>query len=319
MRQSLFVKQNETKWKRYEEQLRHMSSMDIDRLTTTYVDLTEDYAFARAKYPGSQLTAYLREQSIKVHQHIHKNKPERSRRFITFWTEEIPQTLRSTRKEQLYAFLTLLVGALMGFLSGANDADFARLILGDQYVDMTLSNIASGDPMAVYKGHSESSMFFMITINNIRVSFLAFAFGIIFSVGTGYILFSNGVMLGVFHQLFFSQNVWDETILTIWIHGTLEISAIVIAGAAGITMGNSFLFPGSYPRLHSLRAGAKKGLKIVVSLIPFFIVAGFLESVLTRNTHWPLWSKLFIIMLSFAIVIFYLFVFPSLKNHESKN
>jgi uncharacterized membrane protein SpoIIM required for sporulation len=82
-------------------------------------------------------------------------------------------------------------------------------------------------------------------------------------------------------------------------------------------MGNSLLFPKSYPLLHSLRQGAKKGVKIVLSLVPFFIVAGFLESVITRNTHWPLWAKLLIIGSSAAIVTFYLFVLPKKTNYVS--
>ncbi len=107
--------------------------------------------------------------------------------------------------------------------------------------------------MAVYKGMSEGSMFLTITINNIRVSLLAFAAGVLFSVGTGYILFRNGIMLGAFHYLFFEHGYFDDTILTIWIHGTLEITAIIIAGAAGLIMGNGLLFPGTYPRAYAFR------------------------------------------------------------------
>ena len=317
MRQALFVGHNKEKWQRYEQAIADARTLDPDEAAAMYVHLTEDLAFARAKYPRSQVSQYLSELTLKVHHHIYRNKPEKSSRLRTFWTAEIPQVLFENRRNILISFLITLAGAALGWLSASNDAEFARLILSDQYVDMTYENIEKGDPMAVYKGHSESAMFFMITVNNIRVSFLAFAFGILASVGTGYILFSNGIMIGVFHQLFFSRGLFDETILTIWIHGTLEISAIVIAGGAGLAMGNALLFPKSYPRRYSLKEGAKKGLKIILSLVPFFIVAGFLESVITRNTHWPLWAKLIIIGVSTSIVFFYLFILPKKTNYVS--
>lgn len=319
MQQALFVRQNEEKWKSFEAKLKRVAKLDVDQLTAIYNELSEDYAFAKAKYPQSQLTAYLSEQVLKAHNYIYSNKPERAKRLIHFWKYEIPEVLRETRKEQLYAFAMLMVGVLIGYLSGANDGGFARIILGDSYVDMTLANIAKGDPLAVYKGHAQTDMFFMITFNNIRVSFLAFAMGILFSVGTGYILFSNGVMLGVFHQFLFSEGVPPGLVLSVWVHGTLEISAIVIAGAAGLTMGNALLFPGSYPRIHSLTAGAKKGLKIIVSLVPFFVVAGFIESVITRNTHWPLYLKLIIVGVSLFIVVYYLFLYPQLHRYATKH
>lgn len=318
MRQGLFVKINEKKWEDFESRLANMSSLTSDELSSIYIHLTEDLAFAQSKFPNTELTRYLNELTVKVHNVIYRNKPERSSRILKFWRYEVPAELSRSYKYLGYAFLIFAAGVLIGVLSAANDETFVRLILGDQYVDMTLNNMEDGDPMAVYKGMSEGSMFFAITVNNIRVSLLAFAAGILFSVGTGYILFQNGMMLGVFHYLFFERGFFDDTILTIWIHGTLEITAIIIAGAAGIIMGNGILFPGTYPRLYAFRKAAKRGLKIVISLIPFFIVAGFLESFITRHTEWPLPVKLFIILVSISLVIIYLIVLPNLSKNEPK-
>ena len=64
--------------------------------------------------------------------------------------------------------------------------------------------------------------------------------------------------------------------MSVWAHGTFEITSVIIAGAAGLIMGNSFLFPGTYPRLFSFRRGAVRGVKIVAGLVPFFIVVGAL-------------------------------------------
>jgi len=152
---------------------------------------------------------------------------------------------------------------LIGAVSAANDQEFVRLIMGNQYVDMTLDNIARGEPMAVYNGSPEAPMFLGITINNIKVSFLCFASGILTSFGTGFILLQNGIMLGSFQMFFYQHDLLWESALAVWLHGTLEIWAIIVAGAAGLALGNGWLFPGTYSRLESFRRGAKRGLKIV--------------------------------------------------------
>jgi len=101
-----------------------------------------------------------------------------------------------------------------------------------------------------------------------------------------------------------------ESFMTIWIHGTIEISAIVIAGGAGLAMGNSLLFPGTYSRIVSLKKGAKDGLKIVIGLVPLFIFAGFLESFVTRYTKFPSFIKLGIIGLSAFFIVYYFVLYP---------
>jgi len=156
----------------------------------------------------------------------------------------------------------------------------------------------------------EMTMFFAITFNNTRVSFMVFAMGIFLSVGSVYMLFQNGIMLGSFQYFFYEYNVLEESLLTIWIHGTLEISAIVIAGGAGIVLGNSLLFPGTYSRMFSLKRGAKEGMKIIVGLVPIFIAAGFLEGFVTRHTEMPDVFRLGIILLSLAFIIWYFSVLP---------
>ncbi|MBV6646200.1 MAG: stage II sporulation protein M [Cyclobacteriaceae bacterium] len=310
MKQALFVKINQSNWEDYEKKLSSPAKLSSEELSKIYVHLTEDLAFAKAKYEQTELTRYLNQLALRAHNLIYKNKPEEKSRIWRFWVQEVPFEIYRSYPQLLFAFIIMSVGILIGFLSSVYDDTFVRLIMGDGYVDMTLENIRKGDPMAVYKSAPSDLMFLGITINNIKVSIMAFAMGIFFSIGTGYVLFQNGVMLGAFHHLFFAQGLFDSTILTIWLHGTLEISAIVIAGAAGLVMGNSLLFPDTYPRLHSLKVGARRGLKIVIGLFPFFIVAGFIESFITRNTEWSLAAKVVIIAVSAFIVISYLFLLP---------
>jgi len=98
------------------------------------------------------------------------------------------------------------------------------------------------------------------------------------------------------------------------LHGTLEISAIIIAGGAGLILGNSILFPGSYKRTTSLMRAGKDALKIVVALVPVFVVAAFIESYLTRLTEMPVYFNLTIIGLSALFIIWYFFYYPYRLN-----
>ena len=98
-----------------------------------------------------------------------------------------------------------MVAGIMGAVSAKYDDTFVRLILGDGYVNMTLENIKSGNPTNVYAGESEVMMFFSITWNNIMVSFRVFVFGIFASLGTGFYLFYNGLMVGTFIMFFSSE------------------------------------------------------------------------------------------------------------------
>ena len=311
MREAAFVKQNESRWESFEALLKHPERAHPDRLADYFVQLTDDLAYAQTHYPKSNTAVYLNNLAAKVHQAIYRNQKEERNRIVTFWKEELPQLYYEARRPLLYAFSIFILSMGVGALSAAHDDTFVRLILGDAYVNMTLNNIEKGDPMAVYKSMHQSDMFFAITFNNVRVSFLAFAMGLLISVGTGFILFYNGVMLGVFQYFFYQKGLLLTSFLTIWIHGTLEISAIVLAGAAGLVMGNSLLFPGTFPRLESFRRGARRGLKMVIGLVPIFVVAGFLESFITRQTEWPTLIKLAIIGGSAFFIIYYFVIYPT--------
>lgn len=281
-----------------------------DEKADLFVQLTDDLSYARTFYPQSRITTYLNGLTAGVHRAIYQNKREEGNRIWRFWATELPQVLYESRRQLWYSLLIFVSATAMGVLSSAHDSAFANLVLGDGYINMTLENIENGDPMGVYKDADSSYMFTYITFNNIRVSFLAFVAGVFLSLGTVYLLFSNGVMLGVFQYFFYERGLLLPSFLTIWIHGTLEISAIVIAGGAGLVMGNSILFPGTYSRSDSFMMGARKGLKIVLGLVPIFITAGFLESYVTRLTEMSTLGKLTIIGSSATFIVGYFVLYP---------
>ncbi len=312
MREVVFVQKNQDKWVQFEKN----PPADADEMAATFIELTDDLSYARTFYPNSNTERYLNQLAGKYYLDIYKNKKQSYNRFITFWKTELPLMFYSAHRQLLLAFVIFAVAMLVGAFSSAHDEDFVRLILGDSYVNMTLENIEKGDPMAVYKGGDSDFMFLYIMINNIRVAFYAFVAGIFFSIGTAGILFYNGVMLGSFQYFFFQHGVLKASILSVWIQGTFEISAIVIAGCAGLILGNSILFPGTYSRMESFSRGVRRGVKIVAGLVPVFILAAFLESFVTRHTEMPLWLSLFIIGGSAAFIIFYFVIYPIQLNRH---
>ncbi len=316
MTETAFVKSRREAWQHFEHMLSNPRQAPPDALADSFIQLTDDLAYARTFFPKSKVTQYLNALTAKAHQAIYRNRKERSNRLVEFWGVDLPLTVRASHRQIFYSLIIFAISACIGALSTAGDNSFVRLILGDQYVNMTLANIKSGNPMAVYKSARELPMFLGITFNNIFVSFYAFALGLLFSFGTVYILLYNGIMLGSFQYFFYQQGLLVESALVIWIHGTLEISAIVIAGGAGLRLGNSLLFPESFTRLESFQHGVKQGVKITVGLIPIFVIAGFLESFVTRHTDMPVILSLLIILSSLAFVMWYFVLYPiQLERH----
>ena len=143
--------------------------------------------------------------------------------------------------------------------------------------------------------------------------------GLFFGIGTLLSLMRNGIMLGTFQYFFIERDLFRESFLTIWQHGTLEISAIVIAGAAGFTIGRGLILPGTYTRFQSLRITARRGLKVMIGLIPVFVFAAFIEGFFTRFTDAPNSLRLLSILLSAFFVLFYFVIYPrkvARKNPE---
>jgi integral membrane protein len=315
MKEILFIRNNIDKWRSVEELIDNVNFEMPDRLAEAYIDLTADLAFAQTHYPHSRITIYLNNLSSSLHNELYRNKREKWSRVLTFWTQEVPDVMWKERRLLLISFLIFMVSVLIGVLSTLGDASFPRLILGDGYMDMTLENIAKGKPMGVYGSEEESVMFLGITLNNIMVSFNIFVSGVLTSFMPGYQLFQNGIMVGCFDTFFYQHGLLGESLLATMLHGTLELSAIVVAGAAGLAMGNGWLFPGTYSRIVSFQRGAKRGMKIVVGTVPLFVLAGFIESFITRHTEINDFVRLTVILLSLCFVIFYFIYLPYKRNH----
>ena len=314
MKEVTFINANVERWREFENMLSTNTAANPDKLSDMFIRITDDLSYAQTFFPGSETEKYLNGIAVKTHRVIYRTKKARSTSLIEFWKYIFPLEMYRSRKYILYSFLFFATACFVGAISAANDDTFVRLIMGDEYVNMTLENIEKGDPMAVYKSANKADMFLGITINNIRVSFIAFLSGVFTSFFTILVLFQNGIMLGSFQYFFYEYDVLYESILSIWIHGTLEIFAIIVAGAAGIITGNGILFPDTYSRMSSFLRAVKRSMKIVLGLMPVFIIAGFLEGFVTRQTDWYDSIRIAIIVGSLILIVFYFFIYPAKIN-----
>lgn len=306
MREASFIKRNLERWKKIREE----PTEDPDVMAERFTSLLDDLAYAKTFYSHSKVTHYINGMASGIFQRIYRNHKGDKGRIRNFFYYLLPLLIRKHHRLFLFTFCYFLLFCIIGAFSAAHDETFVRGVLGDGYVNMTEENIASGDPFGVYKNENEWLMWVRIAYNNIQVSMICFVMGIAFSAGTLWILFKNGIMLGSFQYFFFAKGLGWPSVLVIWIHGTLEISSIIIAGTAGMIMGNSLLFPGTHTRTESLKRGAMEGLKVIVALVPIFIVAAFLESFVTRHTSMPLALSISILALSAAFIIWYFVIYP---------
>lgn len=310
MKETSFIKQNIKKWSAYEEELKKQKK-DPGKVSKLFVQITDDLAYAQTFYKNRSVRVYLNGIAQLLFNDINKRNKFKFSSIVNFWAKELPIILYKVRFELLFSFVVFALMITIGIVTSIYEPEFASSILGDNYVQMTIENIENNDPMAVYKKQNGLDMFLGITINNIMVAFVTFILGVFFGLGTFFSLLRNGIMVGAFQYFFIERGLFRESFLTIWQHGALEISSIVIAGAAGFTIGRGLILPGTYTRFQSLRITARRGLKIMIGLVPVFTLAGFIEGFFTRHTDVNDAIRLFTIILSFTFVLFYFVIYPA--------
>ena len=321
MREAMFIKKNADKWNEYQ----HSPATDPDETAARFITLIDDLSYAKTFYPKSKVTRWVNGIAAGIYQSIYQNKKEKYSRIFQFWKFELPLLFRKYHRIFLFTTLIFLLCVAIGFLSSKFNESFIRGVLGDNYVDMTEENIAKGDPFGVYKDENPFTMFVRIGFNNIRVAFLVFIGGFTLGYVTLRIMWSNGVMLGAFQYMFYAKGLGLKSVLVIWIHGTLEISAIIISATAGFILANGILFPGTYSRFVSFRKGAKDAAKVLICLIPVFIVAAFFESYVTHlmsqtfekgnNPGLPVWASVLILASSLVFIVWYFVILP-IRLHQ---
>ena len=315
MQETEFILQNKDKWKEFEEVLTS-ANKDPERLTDLFIETTDDLSYSRTYYPNRSVRVYLNGIAQQIYQAIYKNKQREKNTFAKFWREELPEAMWHSRKALLYSFLLFAAGITVGIVSSMYYPEFARIILGDGYIEMTKANIEQGDPMAVYKQDEPVGMFFQIAWNNIMIAYGTFVLGILFGIGTIYIVFYNAIMVGAFIYFFIERGLFKESFLAIMLHGTLELSMIVIAGCAGFALARGLLFPGTYTRGQALIHSARNGIKILLGVTVLLVYAALIESFATRYTEMPDIIRGGIILISATLVVGYFVIYPRYRHSK---
>lgn len=316
MNESRFIDLNRHKWEELETLL-SSKERDPDRLQQLFIQVSSDLSYARTYYPNRTVRVYLNQLSQRVMDLMTTRQSSWQWSQVShYYRHALATELWRSRYALLAALIVFAVAVLIGIVSTAHDINFAKVVLGDRYVSLTEANINKGDPMAIYKSSEQLDMFLGITLNNIKVAFLAFVLGLLGAVGSGIILTINGIMLGTFQFFFYKKGLFLTSFLTIWIHGTIEISAIIIAGAAGFVLGDGLLHPKTYDRSLALQVASRRSVRILLGTVPLFVIAGFLESFVTRLTDLPIVVKGMIIGGSALFIIYHFIIYPYLYHRD---
>lgn len=306
--ESEFIRQNQEDWKNFEKSLED-PSIQTEQLSRQFSKVSADLAFAQTHYPRRGIRRYLNQLLGEVFTRMMvKPKVNFRKTIAVFYTDTVAGVIVKHRYTFVLSLVLFLLSILVGWYSTLVNENFPVTILGAEYMALTEANIEANDPMAIYKSSPSSTMFLAITFNNIKVAFLAYVMGVFAMIGTFYVLIKNGIMLGTFQTFFYTKGLLLTSFLTIWIHGTIEISSIIIAGSAGIILGKSIVHPGTFTRAQSIKFGALESFIIVMSTVPLFIIAGFLEGFVTRYTGLPMIVKIGIIGFSWIFILL-LYVF----------
>jgi uncharacterized membrane protein SpoIIM required for sporulation len=315
LREGLFIKKNKDRWQRAEGG----GAADPDEMASDFIRLVDDLAYAKTYYPANKVTGYINSLASRIYLHIYRNRKEESNRIATFWKYDVPLAVTRRYRTLLFALAIFFLFFSIGFFSAMGEPHFVREVLGDAYVDLTEKNIAEGNPFDIYAQENSFIMWIRIMVNNIRVSFTYFFSGLALGVPSLLSLGKESIRIGAFEYMFYAKDLGGQAVITVLIHGMLELTAIIIACGAGAVLGTSFLFPGTQSRMHAFREGAKDAVKLIIALIPIFTIAAFFEGFVTRYYKMPLPLSLLILSGSTAFIVWYFVIYPARLYKQLKS
>jgi uncharacterized membrane protein SpoIIM required for sporulation len=317
-----FIARKKTDWeqldtlvKRAQSQgLTSLSAQEINDLGRLYRSSTSDLAVARRDYPKHQVSQYLNDLVARSHSSIYSSRSYQSYSVWRFFTHTFPQTFRATWPYTLVSFLMFFLPALYGYINAYLDPTGAASLLPG--IESVITQIQNQEEWWLFINQENSAASAQIMTNNITVAINAFAGGILFGIYTFYILYLNGLMLGIIagaaHSLSFASKLWGFVAA----HGAIELSVIFIAGGAGMQLGWSLLRPGLYTRSTALYLAAQRAVIIILGCIPLLVIAGLIEGFISPSPL-PNYVKYSISIISGLLLYGYL-IFSGRTNNQSK-
>lgn len=305
-----FVKQHRDSWKQLEGYIttlhkgkRHITGKDIDQFHQLYQKSAHHLSYCQTYFPDEDVTNYLNGLVGKSHNLLYKDQVSSMKQIRYFFSTKFIGLLLEQWKFILIAMLLFMFGGVASFISVLNDplhlygvlpADVAQSVNPDQLG-------------ANHDSIDGALMSTEIMTNNIQVAFLAFASGITFGILTVYLMVYNGIMIGALAALFWHYDKTYEFWAYIVPHGVIELTAIFIAGGAGLLMGYKLFVPGKYSRAYQLKQQAKRSVQLLLGTIPLFIIAGIIEGFITPSTL-SLETKYIVAFLTVIGLILYIWI-----------
>lgn len=272
------------RWSHLEEMLRGIEKSGFKGMHRTelrefgrlYRATAADLARVRTDGSDPRMISYLNSLVARAHSALYVPPASSRGRFVRFITREFPEQLRQNGRVLLIAVGVFagatITGYLVSYFAPARaDALFPQVV-GEEVYRRFSENTWFNDPVSARPLISSA-----IFSNNLRVAVLAFALGVTFGVGTIYVLIGNGLMLGSMAALFARRGHGIDFWATILPHGVIELTAICIAGAAGLLLARGFLFPGDLRRSDSLAASARHAVSVLFGAALLLLIAGLIE------------------------------------------
>lgn len=281
--QERFIGERKSAWQRLEDllglldssSLRRLHREEVRELGRIYRRTASDLAIARAESRDPRLINYLNSLVIRAHGRIYRADAQAPRRLRNFFARDFPRTFRRTWRYTASAFIVFLAFFIIGFLGTWRDADFSE-IAGVEPVFRQLY-IETRTPWWENLNEANQVGSSAILTNNIFVTFLAFAYGAFFGIGTLYVMATNGASIGAVLALTYRAGFGNDLLAFMVGHGVIELSCIFIAGGAGMMIGLSILVPGDLSRADALKARGLEAVRLIGGCAVLLVIAGIIE------------------------------------------
>lgn len=273
-----FIERKKKTWDELEALLsrrRNATAQQLNRLGYLYRRVTSDLAVSRRDFPQDTCVTYLNELASRAHSSIYQTTPLKRGTFWQYLRYGFPQVFRENIYFISASFLMFTIAFAGAYLSALDTPEFAEELLPAGVVSH-IKELGDSGWNTTAAGDRNLFASFVMT-NNIRVAFLAFAWGIMFMVGSVYILVYNGILIGATAGLCHVNGV----ALALWSfvspHGYIELTTIFIAGGAGMKLGYSLIAPTLLTRKRTLVNAAKTAIRMLGGCVVLLIVAGTIE------------------------------------------
>jgi uncharacterized membrane protein SpoIIM required for sporulation len=279
-----FVKLHRDDWNQLEELVStvhkrksNLTGAAIDQFYQIYQKASQHLSYAQTYFPKEEVTLYLNELVSKSHNLLYKDQISSVKQIGHFLSTTFIRLFLEQWKFIIVAMLLFTLGGVGGFFAVQNDPQTMYAILPAEIAQgVNPEQLGSADGQV-----NSSVMSASIMTNNIGVGILAFAGGVTFGLLTVYVLIYNGILVGALAGLFFYHEKSYEFWAYIVPHGMIELTAIFIAGGAGLLMGYKLFVPGQFSRGYQLKTQAKRSVQLLIGTIPLFVIAGLIEGFIT--------------------------------------